>query len=132
MGNGDISSITKQGKIKLPGGGFTQAGVPAQNKTIVWGSIVSEYDSAGIDLAAEGGVRALGLETLDVIHFQISALDGEAMANDLLWHVDLNTSTNKIFLLETVGAANSVAPTDGDVTTLKYWAVGDDFDKDLA
>jgi hypothetical protein len=127
MANGDITSIKILGRVVLPGGGQTNTGVAKQNKTIVWGEIIGTSAATGFDLAGyeSGGVKMLGLETLDVIDFEFRSVSGSAMANDKLYLADLNRDTNKIFMLEDVGAADSIVPTAGDTIKLRFLAIGD-------
>ena len=129
MANGDITSITLQGKIRLPGGGFKQDGTPSQGKAIVWGTIAASTADTGIALDSylQKGIRNLGLETLDLIDIQVSAYSGGTLTNDALYFFNLDTASGgeKIHHLENVGQANPKPIDAGDTVTLKFWAVGD-------
>lgn len=126
MANGDITSLTIQGKIKLPGGGFKQDGTPTQNKGIVWGRLVCTTADAGIkiDSYLTGGIGLFGLEELDVINFNALSV-AEAAADDKLYLFNLDRGTTpKIHHLEDVGQADAKPIDAGDAVTLAFWAVG--------
>jgi hypothetical protein len=98
---------------------------------MITGEIVATYVSTGIALNGEsGGFKALGADTMDFISFQVLTVD-QAMADDALYFTKLSHSTNKIFMIEDVGAADSAAPGDGDDITLRYVLVGDEHAADL-
>jgi hypothetical protein len=127
MGNGDITSLTIQGKFKLPGGGFKQDGSPTQNKTIVWGTVVCTTADTGIaiDSYLGKGIKMFGLEELDVINFWPELADGDAVGQEALYFFALDRGTTpKIHHLKNVGNDNSTYIDAGDNVTLRYFAVG--------
>ena len=131
MANGDITKIKILSKVKLPGGGHTTAGVAKNNKVMVTGEITATYVSTGINLANEGGVKALGANSADFIKFTLGTTDGSAIADDKLYLIQLDHADGLIYMLEDIGAANAAAPTDADSVTLKYLLVGDAHTADL-
>jgi hypothetical protein len=127
MADGDITSLTIQGRFKLPGGGFKQDGTPTQNKTILWGTIVCSVADAGIkiDSYLGSGIKMLGLEELDVVNWWHSASNGGAVGQEALYFFALDRGTTpKIHHLENVGADDSKPIDAADVITLHYFAVG--------
>jgi hypothetical protein len=127
MGNGDITSLTIQGRFKLPGGGFKQDGTPTQNKTVLWGTLVCTAADAGIAINSylSGGLKMLGLEELDVINFYHSASSGQAVGDEDLYFFALDRGTTpKVHHLKDVGADDSGYITAGVDLTLHYFAVG--------
>jgi len=131
MANGDITAIKILSKVKLPGGGFTPAGVVKNNKVLVTGQITATYVSTGIVLSAEGGVKALGADTADFIKFTLGTTDGQAIADDKLHLWQLDHADGLIYGIEDIGQADAAAPTDGDAVTLNYLLVGDEHTADL-
>jgi len=126
MANGDITSIKILGRTLLPGGGNTTSGAQKQQKALVWGTIACTYVSTGVALNdVNGTIKALGVDTLDFIDFELRAYDGAAASEEELHHVAFNRSLNKIYTLENVGDGTVVACTDGDTLELRYIAVGD-------
>jgi hypothetical protein len=126
MASGDISSIKQLGRVLLPGGGNTTTGKQKQQKAMVWGTIACTYVSTGVALnGVNGTIKALGVETLDFIDFELRAYNGAAASGEELHQVAFNRSTNKIFTLENVGDNTVIACTDGDILELRYLAVGD-------
>jgi hypothetical protein len=127
MSNGDITSLTIQGRFKLPGGGFKQDGTPTQNKAVLWGTIATSTADAGISINSylSGGIKMLGLEELDVISFYHSAASGDAVGDEALYFFALDRGTTpKIHHLKNVGADDSAPIDAGDTITLHYFAVG--------
>ncbi len=127
MANGDITHIKELGRFSLPGGGHTTAGVPKNNKVLVWGEIQASYVSTGIDLAAMGGVEALGVSTLDFITFETRYSGATAIdpTSDLQYLSNLAVDENKIFVADQLGASDPAIPSDGDLVTLRYLVLGD-------
>lgn len=124
--NGEITSIKQLGRVLLPGGGNTTTGKQRQQKAVVWGTIACLYISTGVALNdVNGTIKALGVDTLDFIDFELRAYDGAAASNQELHMVAFNRATNKIFALENVGDDTVVACTNGDILELRYLAVGD-------
>jgi hypothetical protein len=127
MSNGDITSLTIQGRFKLPGGGFKQDGTPTQHKTIVWGTIATSVADTGIAINSylSGGLKMLGLEELDVINFYPSAVSGDPVGDEDLYFFALDRGTTpKIHHLKNVGADDAGYIDAGDTVTLHYFAVG--------
>lgn len=131
MSNGDITAIRPLGRVTLPGGGHTVDGLPVNHKVMVWGSITCTWADTGIDLATQGGVRALGVETLDFVDFFQHDTDQTVMNKDALTLINLDTVDNLIFMLEDVGAATESPPDAGDALVLRFMAVGDGFTPEL-
>jgi hypothetical protein len=127
MADGDITSLTIQGRFKLPGGGFKQDGTPTQHKQIVWGTIACSVADAGISINSylSGGIKLLGLEELDVVNFFHSALSGQAVGTEALNFFALDRGTTpKIHHLELVGSDDSQPISAADTITLHWFAVG--------
>ncbi len=126
MADGDITAIKQLGRIQLPGGGNTTAGVQKQNKILVWGQITATYVSTGINLSNEGGVKALGVDNLDFVEIvvDVNSTD-DNIDKDNLTLVNLDTTNDLIFCLESLGQTNAAAPGNADAMTFRYWAIGD-------
>ena len=126
MADGDITAIKQLGRIQLPGGGNTIGGVQKQNKIVVWGQITATYVSTGINLSNEGDVKALGVDNLDFLEIvvDVNSTD-DNIDKDNLTLVNLDTTNDLIFALESLGQANAAAPGNADAMTLRYWAIGD-------
>jgi hypothetical protein len=127
MSSGDITSLTIQGKFKLPGGGFKQDGTPTQHKTVVWGTVVCTTADTGIAINSylSGGIKMFGLEELDVINFVTKAADGDAVGAEALYFYALERGdTPKIHHLKNVGNDNSTYIDAGDNVTLNFFAIG--------
>ena len=127
MASGDITSLTIQGKFKLPGGGFKQDGTPTQHKQIVWGRLSCAVADVGIKIDGylSGGIKLFGLEELDVINFFGSAYSGQAVGDEDLHFFALDRGTSsRIHHLEDVGADDATYITEDDVITLHWFAVG--------
>ena len=127
MSAGDITSLTIQGRFKLPGGGFKQDGSPTQHKQVVWGTLACSVADTGIaiDSYLSGGIKLFGLEELDVINFFGSAYSGQAVGDEDLHFFALDRGTTpRIHHLEDVGADDSTYITSGDTITLHWFAVG--------
>jgi hypothetical protein len=132
MADGDITSIKQLGRVLLPGGGNTTSGKQVQQKILVWGTIACSYHSTGVKLNdVNGTIKALGVDTLDFIDFELRAYNGAAATEEELHMVAFNRSTNKIFALENVGDDTVVAITNADVLELRYFAVGDAHSTDV-
>lgn len=138
MANGDLNSVTILSRTLLPGGGKTTAGLPVQNKVMVTGEInVTWKNATGIDFstatgtAPGGDFRLLGCEVLDFVSFELRTTTGAAPADDKLYLFALNRATSFLYGFEDVGQGTSAAPTDGDVLTISYVAVGDEHSADL-
>ena len=135
MASGDITKVEELGRISLPGGGNTTAGVQVQNKVLVWGRITCTWVSTGINPAAAGSLmgasgtlaKTFGVENIDFA--QVTMNDqgaGDAVDKDSLWHFALDRGSDLIFCLDGLGdAARGTLPDDGDVLDLRYLVVGD-------
>jgi hypothetical protein len=127
MSAGDITSLTIQGRFKLPGGGFKQDGTPTQHKTLLWGTIATSVADAGISINSylSGGLKMLGLEELDVINFYHSYGSGAPVGDEDLYFFALDRGTTpKIHHLEDVGNDDASPISSGDTIVLHYFAVG--------
>ncbi len=139
MANGDVTKVQPLGRVLLPGGGNTLTGVQVQQKVLVWGKITCTYVSTGVNPASATGVlgaggsfpKAMGVDTLDFVELTLNGTDGADATKDLIRTFQLDTGSDLIFGLESIGGANSAAPTDGDALDLRYFAVGDAHSVDL-
>ncbi len=123
MASGDITAIKELGRFTIPGGGHTTAGAAKNDKVLAWGEITATYVAAGVNLSAKGGVTALGVSTLDFINLESRLLNDAAPASQANFIAELNTVSDKIFILEDVDAGTLV--TDGQNVLLRYLVIGD-------
>ena len=123
MANGDITHIKELGRSPLPGGGHTLTGVAKNHKVMVWGEISGSWadGTTGLNLSAKGGVRALGLETLDFVSFNVRTVDGTANVDEAIHTAEFDV-TNNIIVVVVDGLTN---PTAGNVCVVRYFAIGD-------
>ena len=136
MANGDITTIKEAGRYSIPGGGINLAGAHVNNKVLVWGTIIGTYDSTvGLDLGPRGGLAALGVTNCDFFTFEVrqagvsgtrtnpTSLDmfraGYEPANG-------GGNVDSIFVIDEVGDADPAEPSDADLITLNFLALGDD------
>jgi hypothetical protein len=145
MADGDITNIQPLGRVVLPGGGNTLTGKQVQNKVLTWGKITCSYHSTGVDPASATGIlgtsgnftkSVFGLETLDFVELTLNGTDEIGSApgaadKDNIRTFQLDTGSDLIFGLESIGAAQAAAPTNGDVLDLRWFAVGDAHVADL-
>lgn len=123
--NGDLSRITRLGKVVLPGAGFTLNGV-AKRKAMVWGDMKGLWaDTSGLKLSNRGGAAALGLGSIDYISFEVkfTGAAGTTAQSDESTHSSAYNTTNDGIMLALDGTTN---PTAGHIIVLGYVAVGDD------
>ena len=135
MASGDITKVEELGRISLPGGGNTTAGVQVQHKVLVWGKITCSWVSTGINPAAAGSIMGAGgtlAKTFAVDNIDFCELTmndqgaGDAVDKDSLWYFALDRASDLIFGLDGLGdAARGTLPDDGDVLDLRYLVVGD-------
>lgn len=127
MANGDITSIKELGRFAIPGAGHTLSGVAKNSKVMAWGEIKGSYVSTGINLHAEGGIRALGVTSADFISLNVTMTGTGAVVptalNGNLANLDVN---HKIFIVDQVGQDNPDIPSAGDLITIQYFVFGDD------
>ena len=136
MANGDITEVRELGRIALPGGGNTTAGVQVQNKVLVWGKLVCTWVSTGINPAAAGSLQGasgtlantFGVDNIDFCELTVADQgDGLNMNEDQMHYYALDRASDLIFGLETLGhPTQATVPTDGDVVDLRYLVVGDE------
>jgi hypothetical protein len=129
--NGDISQISEYGRFAIPGAGHNLTGTAKNNKVIVWGRIKGLYKTTGLNLAARGGLRALGVSTADYFTLTVryTGAAGTTVPTDLkLFLADLQqtTTVDKIFVADEAGTDNPAEPSDADIITIDYFIVGED------
>ena len=133
MADGDITKVQELGRISLPGGGNTTAGLEVQNKVLVWGVITATYVSTGINPASATGIfaaggtlaKVFGVENIDFCELTLTKTDGAVATKDIVRTFALDRGDDLIFGLETIGASQAAAPTDADAVELGYLVVGD-------
>jgi hypothetical protein len=128
--NGDITHIKVFGKFSIPGGGHSRDGVAQNNKVMVWGEIKGTHeDTYGLNFSAAtalaGGFAAIGLETCDVIKFDVVSSNGvynteAAMFTAGIDRVNAAGTGGDIF----VTIDGTTNPTAGHVVILRFMAVG--------
>ena len=128
MANGDITSIEELGRYTIPGAGHNLAGVAKNNKVLVWGRLTGLYVSTGLDLAAEGGKLALGVEPADHINLSVryTGATGTTVPADQTQFLANLDSSDKIFIVDQVGTADPAIPTAGDTIVIDYFVIGED------
>ena len=135
MANGDITKVQELGRISLPGGGNTTAGVQVQNKVLVWGKITCTTADAGINPAASGSLlgasgtlaKTFGVENIDFCELTVHDQGaGENNDKDAIHYYALDRGSDLIFGLEDLGhPTRASVATAGDVLDLRYLVVGD-------
>ena len=127
MASGDITSIKELGRFAITGAGHNLNGIAKNNKVMACGEIKGSYVSTGINLANEGGTRALGVSTADFISLSVKFTGTGAIVptalNGFLANLDVN---DKIFLVDQIGQDNPTVPTAGDLITIDYVVLGED------
>jgi hypothetical protein len=133
MADGDITAIEELGRTLLPSSGFVGvSSVPTPHKVMVWGRITCTYAAAGVDLGSKGGIAALGIkERPDFLHLQPRQGGATATANPtalkgFLANLEVDRTTELIFIVDEVGADSGTPPTAGETFTIDYFAVGED------
>ena len=136
MADGDITEVRELGRIALPGGGNTTAGVQVQNKVLVWGKIVCTWHSSGIDPASSTGMfgadgtlaKVFGVDNIDFCELTVQDQGaGENVDEDAMHYYALDRGSELIFGLEDLGhPTESSAATNADVVDLRYLVVGDE------
>jgi hypothetical protein len=129
--NGDISQIVEYGRFAIPGAGHNLTGAAKNNKVMVWGQLKGKYVTTGLDLNERGGIRALGVSTVDyyTLTVRYAGSGGTTVpADELLFLADLEQALTpgKIFVADQVGADSIAEPSDGDIITIDYFIVGED------
>ncbi len=128
MADGDITTITELGRIDIPGSGHDLQGVAKNNKVLVWGRIVATYDTLGIALDDKGGVRALGVDTADFLSLEVRYCGSTAttVPTDMNLFLAIKDTTDKIFVMDQVGADSPAEPSDAEAVTVDYLVLGED------
>ena len=133
MADGDITAIEELGRTLLPSSGLVGvSSVPTPHKILVWGRITCTYVSTGVNLGAEGGIGALGIkgrpDFLSLIPRQggATATTNPAALTGFLAELEVDKTTELIFIVDEVGANSGTTPTDGETFTIDYFAVGED------
>jgi hypothetical protein len=133
MASGDITAIEELGRTTLPHSGVVAGGgVPTSHKIMVWGRITCTYVSTGVDLGAKGGTAALGIKGRpDFLHLQPRQGGATATANPtslagFMANLEVDWTTELIFIVDEVGANSGTPPGNGDSFTIDYFAVGED------
>lgn len=136
MADGDITSVRELGRIALPGGGNTLTGVQVQNKVLVWGKIVCDWHSTGIDPASSSGMfktsgtlaKVFGVDNIDFCELTVADQGaGENMTEDAMHYYALDRGSELIFGLEDLGHPTDASVAgNGDVVDLRYLVVGDE------
>lgn len=130
MAAGDVSSVVQLGRYEIPGGGQTTIGGKKNNKVITWGRITALYTSTGIAMNAVGGVRAFGVTKADVINLEVRTAGTAATpvnpVTDLLFLANYLETTDKIFVVDQVGAANPTVPEESDQMVIDFLVFGED------
>ena len=135
MANGDVTKVQELGRISLPGGGNTLAGVQVQSKVLVWGALTCVYKSTGINPAASGSVhgasgtlaKLFGVDNIDFCELTVND-QGAApdQTKDALHFCALDRGSNLIFGLESLGdGTQSDQFDDADILGIRYLVVGD-------
>ncbi len=128
MANGDVTHVKELGRSRVEGGGSTLGGISKNNKVLVWGEISASYAATGIAMNGVGGVRALGLTTLDFIQLEVKGAGAAGTtepADDALFLANYKRTTDKIFVVDQVGASDPAVPTAGDLLVISYFASGE-------
>ncbi len=129
---GHITTVKELGRYSIPGGGINTTGQAVNNKVMVWGTLEGLYKTTGLDLLARGEAAALGLSTLDFYMFEVrqagvSGTRTNPTTLDIFRAGMANAATGgKIFVIDEVGDADPAEPSDNDLITLNFLAVGDD------
>jgi hypothetical protein len=133
MANGDISAIEELGRTVLPAGGFVGvSSQPTDHKILVWGRITCLYATTGVDLGSKGGISALGIkgrpDFLSLIPRQggASATTNPTSLKLFMANLEVDKTTELIFIVDEVGAGSGTPPSAGETFTIDYMVVGED------
>ncbi len=125
--NGDITAVKVLYRQSL-GGGQDANGVKKNTKILVVGEVTATYVAAGVSVNNLGGDSCFGVTNLDFLKIEPVLVAAAYSTEEKLFKFDYDTVNKKIFVLEDVGASNSTKPSDGDVITFRFLAIGDDAD----
>ena len=128
MADGDITTITEYGRIDIPGAGHDLQGVAKNNKVLIWGRIVATYDTLGVALDDRGGIRALGVNVADFLSLEVrqGGATATAVPTDMNLFLAIKDTTDKIFIMDQVGADTPLGPSDAETFTIDYLVIGED------
>ena len=133
MADGAITAIEELGRTLLPSSGLVGvSSVPTPHKIMVWGRITCTYVSTGVDLGSEGGISALGIkgrpDFLSLIPRQggATATANPTSLNGFMAELEVDRTTELIFIVDEVGNNSPTTPTDGETFTIDYFVVGED------
>ncbi len=136
MADGDITTLKTLGRYSIPGGGKNLAGAAKNNKVMVWGTIIGTYHATvGLDLGPRGGLRALGVSTVDFFTFEIVQAGVSGTRTNptslSLFKAGYEPETgggnvDSIFCFDNLGASSPAQPSAGDLITLNFLVLGDD------
>ncbi len=127
MASGDITAVKVLYRQSL-GGGQDENGLKKNTKILVVGEVTCTYVAAGIAVNKLGGDGCFGVTNLDFIKIEPVTVAATYSTAEKLIKMDYDVVNKKIFIVEDVGAANSVKPTDADAVVFRFLAVGDDAD----
>jgi hypothetical protein len=125
MADGDITSIKELGRYTIPGSGRSIHGLAQNDKVVAWGQLTGTYETTGLDLAAKGGRRALGVADADFVGLTVRTSNAAVPAADTQFLANLDIS-DKIFVCDQVGTANPAVPTPGEIIVIDYVIMGTD------
>ena len=111
-------------KGTIPGVGFSSAGVPKQNKTMVIARIETLDVQSGTETLSP---QAFGLETIDFINLKVVSASGGVPTVSATTSVtaECDDTTNKIFISDVAAAGDRAAITNNEDPVVQVFAVGD-------
>lgn len=134
--NGHITTLKTLGRYSIPGGGRNLQGAPVNNKVLVWGQLEGLYHATvGLDLGPRGGLRALGVSTVDFFTFEIRQAGVSGTRTNpttlSLFKAGYEPETgggnvDSIFCFDNLGADSPAQPSAGDLITVDFLVLGDD------
>jgi len=116
------NTVKIRGYSPLVGGGFNSSGSPVQAKRVVWGTFSITSYSAG----ATGEAFApedVGLNTLDMISFNVTSVDGGAIAEGNGARAQWDGGTS-IYVWDTLGESGTIVESDS-ASEIRFLAIGD-------
>ena len=136
MAAGDITTLKTKGRYSIPGGGKSLQGAAKNNKVMVWGQLEGTYSaSVGLDLGPRGGLRALGVSTVDFFSFEIrqAGVSGTRTnpTQQKLFKAGYEPETgagnvDSIFCFDDLGQGSPAQPSADDLITVDFLVIGDD------
>ncbi len=129
---GDVYQIKELGSFPIPGAGHNSIGQAINNKVIRWGRIKGKYATAGLNLGARGGFRALGVNDADGCDYysltvrKAGASAAVNPASELQFLAEFVPSSGLIHIVDQVGADDPAIPTAGDLIEIDYLVIGED------